>query len=177
MIKRITIYLCCAVLILVGAHVYAQQIDSTIDLHLIIGGPMSLTISEEVADWGILAFPHDNTWHTELLGEYGRTLHCNSGYGSAVIEIVISPMLVDLTGNNPDMETPADFKLSILDDPTNNPVDLFASLNTIFDAGIPVSTIPFSDAQDATWSLSFLNNGGMAKGEWQGTLTFSLIAQ
>lgn len=174
--NRIIIYFSIAALILIGAHLKAQQVDVPIDMCFSIGVPFSLVVTDTPAEFGILP-ALNGEYLDEELGEFGRMLDVSAGYGTAIMQFQTSAEIIDLSGHNPSQPTP-DFQIRILDDPTNTPPDLFVfTHNASLSAGVPLQTGTFTDTQKATWSMHYKNVDFDLKGDWVANLTVSVIAQ
>jgi len=177
MLKRIVIYISCALLILVSAHVWAQeQIDAPVEILFSLGPAMSFVTDDSVFDYGVLPWPADGSGTTP--GSF-RDITCHAGIGTALIQLSVAPTLVDLNGVSPDQPVlPTYFKIISNDDAANDPFDLFETgLNTFFlDPATPLQTVPFQGEQAGQWHLYYYNLLDV-QGNWQTFITWSIIAQ
>jgi len=177
MLKRIMIYLSCALLILIGVHVWAQ-VTVPIEILLEMGPPMAIIIDDSPMDFGIIPWPLT----PGNPASDARNIEICAGIGSAIFQIAINPVLVDLNGVSPDQPVGVDyFRAALTDDATNTPptffLDAFTNNGTFLDPALPAQTPSFSETQTGTFQMVYDQESFAVKGSWQTFITLSMIAQ
>jgi len=165
MLKRVTIYISCALLILIGVHVWAQQVAVPIEILLEM-------------DFGIIPWPLTPGNPASDI----RDIEICAGVGSAFFQIAINPVLVDLNSVSPDQPISVGyFRAALVDDPTNTPptffLDAFTNNGIFLDPASPAQTPLFSDTQTGTFQMVYDQESFAVKGSWQTFVTLSVIAQ
>jgi len=178
MLKRVTIYISCALLILIGVHVWAQQVAVPIEILLEMGPDMALIIDDSPMDFGIIPWPLTPGNPASDI----RDIEICAGVGSAFFQIAINPVLVDLNSVSPDQPISVGyFRAALVDDPTNTPptffLDAFTNNGIFLDPASPAQTPLFSDTQTGTFQMVYDQESFAVKGSWQTFVTLSVIAQ
>jgi len=171
MLKRIAIYISCALLILIGTHVWAQQDTAVISLDIESTQPFGIIEATVLPATWILPWPNDGVKYTEDIGFFGRTLIVRAGYqATAQLSCAVSTLV-----NGASVEPGEDYlciEVELLES------DLYMKDNFRHPTTMPSATIDgpsFTGTKSMTYNFAFINSLPV-EGFYTGTFTWTLTS-